>query len=239
VPGLRSLARDGDTLLDFEFGSGDQTERVAPLHQRLAEHVQDVAARREKPKMIFGDCCQVIPVLAGLQRAGIAPTLIWLDSHGDFNTPETTPSNFLGGMPLAMITGRGDLRMARNVGLQTLPDQKVILSDGRDLDPGEQELVEESSIRHFPRVADLMNTPLPDGPLYVHFDTDIIDCTEAPAFHYPVKGGPSADTMRDVLAHIGSHGNVVAASMTAWVPELDRDGKTAEKCLAAFEALNG
>jgi arginase len=239
VPGLRSIAGKDDMLLETEFGAGDQKESVAPLHRMLAGHVAGIAARGGRPRAIFGDCCQVIPILAGLQRAGIAPTMIWLDSHGDFNTPETTPSSFLGGMPLAMITGRGDLRMPRNVGLQTLPDQKVVLSDGRDLDPGEQELVEESSIRHVHRVVDLMQDPLPEGPLYVHFDTDIIDAAEAPAFHYPVKGGPSADTMRDVLAHIARKGNVVATSMTAWAPELDTDGTTARKCLAAFEALNG
>lgn len=54
-----------------------------------------------------GDCLAPIGVLAGLQRRGIDPILYWFDAHGDFNTWETIESKFLGGMPLAMITGRG------------------------------------------------------------------------------------------------------------------------------------
>ena len=62
---------------------------------------------------------------------------MWLVSHGDFNTWETTPSGFLGGMPLAMLTGRGDQRMLEAVGLDPLADNQVWLSDARDLDPGD------------------------------------------------------------------------------------------------------
>ena len=105
----------------------------------------------KKPFAIVGDCCQVIPVMAGLERAGVKPTLVWLDSHGDFNTWDTTPSGFLGGMPLAMLTGRGDQRMMQAVAQTTIADERVILSDGRDLDPGERLLVEQSEIRFLSR----------------------------------------------------------------------------------------
>jgi arginase len=237
VPELRGLASPGDPVLAASFGAGDQTARVGPLHGQLAGHVAAAAQAGRRPVCIFGDCCQVIPVLAGLQRAGISPTLVWLDAHGDFNTPATTPSNFLGGMPLAMITGRGDLRMNANVGLETLPDESVVLCDGRDLDPGERELVEESAIRHVTPATRLTAQDLPDGPLYVHFDSDIIDCREAPAFHYPVPGGPSAAETAELLARLAATGRVVAASMTAWAPSLDRDGATKAKCLQAFAAL--
>ncbi len=98
-------------------GSGDQLESLAPIHRAVAEAVAADAGKGHVPNLVLGDCCQVIPVMAGLSRAGIHPTLIWLDSHGDFNTWETTPSKFLGGMPLAMLTGRGDQRMMQAVGL--------------------------------------------------------------------------------------------------------------------------
>jgi len=186
---------------------------------------------------IFGDCCTAIPVVAGLQRANVDATLIWIDAHGDFNTPETSPSGFLGGMPLAMIVGLGDLSMCEPVGLRPLSEDRVILTDARDLDPGEAELVKGSRLRHVKNITSLLTDDLPEGPLYVHFDTDIINCTDAPAFNYPVPGGPSADDVVRVMERLGKTGQVVAASMSTWALKLDKDGQTQEKCMAAFGAL--
>ncbi len=208
-------------------GSGDQTESLVPIHRELAQAVATVASRGERPFAILGDCCQVIPVMAGLARTGAAPALIWLDSHGDFNTWETTPSGFLGGMPLAMLTGRGDQRMMQSVGLSPIADERVVLSDGRDLDPGERVLVEQSGISFLPSLDAFDAAALPDGPLYVHFDTDILDAAEAPAFLYPVKNGPSAKRMRNVLDRLIKTDRVVAFSVcAAWDTEKDKDGKT-------------
>jgi arginase len=237
APELAKLARPGDIVAAAGPGDGDQISKVAPIHRSLAEHTADAIGAGERPVAVIGDCCQAIAVLAGLQRAGLNPRLIWLDAHGDFNTRDTSPSGFLGGMPLAMITGRGDLRMNRQVGLKALDDAMVTLSDARDLDPGERELVAASGIRHAVTIDTLLQLPLPEGPLYVHFDTDIIDCTEAPAFYYPVRGGPSARAVKDLLTHLGRNGRVAAASMTAWAPELDKDGTTSRLCLDAFAAL--
>jgi arginase len=239
VPRLADLAGPADILIDAKPADGGEIERLKPIHQQLAKRVERVAKQGQRPVVIMGDCCQTIPILAGLQHAGIHPKLIWLDAHGDFNTRETTPSGFLGGMPLAMITGRGELELNRQAGLLTLADDEVVLSDARDLDPGERELVEGSKIRHIKDVSQLLYQTLPEGPIYVHFDTDIISSEDAPAFHYPVKGGPPAQKMTDVLAHLGRSGQVIAASMTAWASELDQDRQTAKKCMTAFAALTG
>jgi arginase len=239
VPQLTKLAGTNDAIIATSPGEGDEIERIAPIHRDLAAEVEQAAKAGLRPVVIMGDCCQTIPILAGLQRAGIDPTLIWLDAHGDFNTRETTPSNFLGGMPLAMITGRGDLGLNRNVGLHELPDERVILCDARDLDPGEKRLLEDSNVRHVGDLDELLAKPLPGGPVYVHFDTDIISSDDAPAFHYPVRGGPSADRVTEALARIARQTEIVAASMTAWAPDLDKTGKTERTCLAAFAALSG
>ena len=77
--------------------------------------------------------------MAGLQAAGLSPVLVWLDGHGDFNIPETSPSGFLGGMPLAMMVGRGDPAFGRSVGLTPISEQDVWLVGARDIDPPEQE----------------------------------------------------------------------------------------------------
>lgn len=111
------MSRPGDIVITAGPGEGDQTESLAPIHHQLANTVADIAARGDGPFAVLGDCCQAIPMMAGLQRSGQHPALIWLDSHGDFNTWETSPSGFLGGMPLAMLTGRGDQRMMQAVDL--------------------------------------------------------------------------------------------------------------------------
>ena len=80
---------------------------------------------------------------------------------------------------------------------------------------------------------------LPMGPLYVHFDTDVITSEEVPAFHYPVAGGPTVAEVMAAMELLNRTGRVIAASMTTWAPELDSDFRAQEACLAAFRALLG
>jgi arginase len=234
----RLLLEPGDKVIAAAPGPGDQAESLAPIHMELADEVATVTRQGGKPLCILGDCCQVIPVMAGLERGGIRPTLVWLDSHGDFNTWETTPSGFLGGMPLAMLTGRGDQRLMQAVALQPIADSRVVLADGRDLDPGERILVEKSGISFLPTVDTLDAAALPEGPLYVHFDSDIIDADEAPAFLYPARGGPSAAKMRTILDALLKTGRVVSFSVCAgWNTAKDPDGKTLAAVKKALQPL--
>ncbi len=94
-----------------------QLARISAVHRPLADIVADTARAGRRPVSLAGDCCAAIAVLAGLQRAKVNPTLLWLDAHGDFNTRETSPSGFIGGMPLAMIAGRGDQTLVQAVAL--------------------------------------------------------------------------------------------------------------------------
>lgn len=233
------MKQPGDIVIAAKTGAGDQTESLAPIHRALAETVSGIAGRGDRPFAVLGDCCQVIAVMAGLERAGLTPALIWLDSHGDFNTWETTPSGFLGGMPLAMLTGRGDQRMMQAVDLAPIADTRVVLCDGRDLDPGERDLVEVSGIRFVDRLENLDPAALPEGPLYLHFDSDIIDASEAPAFLYPVKGGPSSEETRLALAGLVATGRVVAISTTVgWNAAKDVDGATEAAVRHALSGLH-
>ena len=86
----------------------------------------------------MGDCTFSIGVLAGLQREFSELTLVWFDAHGDFNTPQTTPSGFIGRMPLAMPCGRGEQTIVEGGRARVEPEANVILADAHDLDPGEK-----------------------------------------------------------------------------------------------------
>lgn len=235
---VTAMSRPDDKVIAAGPGPGDQTESLAPIHRELANTVSGVIAGGDRPVAVLGDCCQAIPVMAGLERHGLQPTLIWLDSHGDFNTWETTPSDFLGGMPLAMLTGRGDQRMMQAVELSPIDDGRVVLCDGRDLDPGERTLVEGSGICFIEHLDDFDPAALPQGPLYVHFDSDIIDATEAPAFLYPAAGGPSAEEVRQALGKLMATGRLVAISTTAaWDVARDGDGLTRQAVSHALAGL--
>jgi arginase len=238
VPGLRPLAKPGWQIIDTPLpNTPEKQQRMIVLHRLIKTAVSQAAQQGQRPVSFAGDCCTTIGVLAGLQAAGQNPTLIWFDAHGDFNTWETTPSGFLGGMPLAMLVGLGEQTMPQGVGLQSLPVEQVILTDGRDLDPGEKVLVAQSGITHLPDVTQLLHHPLPDGPLWVHFDVDVINLDEAPAMNYPAQGGPTVAELEKVFAFLAETGRVTAVSISAWNPELDTDGRTQQNVLKLLNVL--
>lgn len=237
LPGLESLAASDWLINKPLLPEGAKLQRLSALHRPLADFTRQAVLDGKRPVSIAGDCCAAIGVLAGLQRAGVDPVLVWLDAHGDFNTWQTTPSGFLGGMPLAMLVGRGEQTLLKALALAPLAEDRVILTDARDLDPGEKLLVEAAGITHLPDVADLLDLTLPQGPLYVHIDTDILNPAEAPAMNYPAAGGPSAGGLLQVMKHLNQAGNPAAVSMSTWNPELDADGHSRNVCMQMLAAL--
>ena len=247
---LQTLARADWVLNEPQLALGDAQSRMGVIHRALADHVVRATEAGQVPVSIAGDCCAAIGVAAGLQRvaslqlaadrrSGGQPFLIWLDAHGDFNTWDTTPSGFLGGMPLAMIAGMGDLTMAQAVGLRRLEPEDILLTDGRDLDPEEHLLVDGSGITHLHSVMDLLDYPLPLRPLHVHFDVDVINPEDAPAMSYAVPGGPRANELAQVLHYLAGTGQIAAVSVSTWNPELDRDRRTRQVCLDLLDVLLG
>ncbi len=226
MPGLEPLVEADWVKNDPRLPHGSPQIRMGVLYEPLAELVAMAVNQGERPVSIAGDCCTSLGVLAGLQRANLNPVLIWFDAHGDFNTWETTPSGFLGGMPLAMLVGRGEQTIVESLGLLPIPESRVILSDGRDLDPGEQEALAGSKVVHLPSVMDFIEYDLPKAPIWVHFDTDVIDASITPGMNYPVSGGPDESQLQLVFNHLAQTGRIAAISMSSWNPELDKDGRS-------------
>jgi arginase len=232
-PALETLAQPGWQVNKPTLPDSEQQQRMSAIHEPIAAFVANTLSGGRRPVSVAGDCCTTLGFVAGLQRAGLSPTLLWLDAHGDFNTWATSPSGFLGGMPLAMMVGRGEQTMARAVGLNPFPESQVILCDGRDLDTGERTALEESGI-HRLGVEALPEHPLLNRPLWVHFDTDILNLADAPAMSYPAAGGPSAAELKALFTRLKSK-PLVAVSMTTWTPHLDADGRSQAICM---ELLN-
>jgi arginase len=101
-----------------------------------------------------------------------------------------------------------------------ISEDHAILSDGRDLDPGEREALESSRVTHYRDVAALTGSVLPNRSLWVHFDTDVVDAKDSPAMNYPVSGGPSTTELRKVFENISNTGRIAAVSLSAWNPAL-------------------
>lgn len=236
-PACAALTRHTWRLLTPPLPAGSPTQRMGALNAALAAEVAATRAAGNLPVVIAGDCTASIGVLAGLQQENADLTLVWYDAHGDFNTHETTPSGFIGGMPLAMLCGRGEQTIMRGAGAKIHPESQVILTDARDLDPGEKEAVAASALTHLPQVADLLTLPLSDKPLYIHFDSDVLRLEDMAAVNYPAQGGSDLGTIEASLARLAQTGRVAAVSVTLWNPELDEDGSAEQTVMGVIERL--
>jgi arginase len=241
-PTLFSAAPDG-AAKNAPTGIADRSPAsMTRLHRPIADFVAEALRAGSRPVSLAGDCCAAVPVLAGMRAAGVEPTLIWIDAHADFNTPETSPSQFLGGMPLAMMVGRGPQWMCQAVGLTPFPEERVWLIDGRDLDPLERAALDASRVNRA-RVADLAGLKLDglklEGPVLVHIDLDVIDAAEAPGFNYPVPGGPGVAETADACARLAARTDIRAISISGWTDALDPSGATGTACRRVLRALTG
>jgi arginase len=237
LPELENPAAADWVINKPELPDSERQHRMSAIHRPLAEFVCKSIEAGHRPISIAGDCCTAIGMLAGLQQAGLEPVLIWFDAHGDFNTWETSPSGFLGGMPLAMLVGIGEQTMLTALKIRPLSQDRVVLTDARDLDPGEKILIEKARILKLADVRDLLELTLPDAPIYIHLDTDIINPADAPAMNYPAAGGPTAGQLQTVMKHLNRTGKIAAVSVSTWNPKMDDNSRTRNVCMGLLDTL--
>ena len=181
---------------------------------RLYDQVAARVAASDVPVVVAsGDCTTSLAIVAGLQRRGLSPGVIWLDAHGDFHTPHTTRSGYFGGMALAMLTGRAGASLANSIGLQAIADDACVLVGARDLDPAERDALDASAVRRVDDIAALSHAALPPSPWYVHLDVDVIDPRELPPLRFPAPGGPSANAAGAALRALAARGTIAALGL--------------------------
>jgi arginase len=135
--------------------------------------VDDALAAGNFPLLIAGDCAIALTTLAALQRHRPDARVLWLDTHGDFNTPDTTQSDFLGGMALAGAVGLWDAGVA-----PPYPADRVVLAGVGELEAPERENIERSGATVVGAGLDTLvavQNAIDGAPVYVHFDSDVLD----------------------------------------------------------------
>jgi arginase len=168
--------------------------------------------------VMSGDCTTSMGTVTGLQRAGLDPAIVWFDGHGDVQTLETTASGYLGGMALRILTGYRPELIAASLGLRAVIEERVLLVDARDLDPPEEEYLTGSAIRRS-QVEEVSAELLPEGPLYLHVDFDVVDPGELPGLLFPAPDGPGLAPVSQAIRRVIATDRVVAfGAACTWHP---------------------
>jgi arginase len=220
-----------------------EAARVFALTRRLAERVRSAVAAGAFPVVLAGDCNSCLGTVAGCGTDGLG--VVWFDAHADFDSPEDSLSGSLDGMGLAMLTGRGWRALRETVpGLAPIDEDHVVLAAVRDLEPAERDRLRGSHIRSLEgsdfsqadfRVA-LDNLHDRAGRVYLHIDLDSLDPSEGTANQYSAPGGLTCVQLLAGVADVFDRFDVAAASITAYNPDSDTDGRmaaTATRLLAA------
>jgi arginase len=211
----------------------------------LAQKVEGILAASELPLVLGGDHSIAIGSLSGFaaycRSRNETPGLIWFDAHADMNTPETTPSGNIHGMPLAVLFGRGAPELTNIAGFSPKLDPKFCVHVGaRDIDSGERQLIAELGVR-FITMREIdergMNKCMDEaisiasrtsGGYAVTFDVDALDPGDAPGSGTLVRGGLTYRESHLAMEKIAETGGMRSLEVVEINTALDVNNKTAE-----------
>jgi len=228
------LRDDGDVAIEPGFRadsdpSAKNRAEIAAFLPREAFMVARSLSGRERLLVLGGDCCAHAGALAGLRRArhGRRIAVAWFDAHGDCNTPDSTPTGNVWGMPFAMLLGRGAPDLVGAVDGPSVKLRHAALIGGQVLDEPESRWLAASPVAHFG--AGMLGTPggiaavrawadavagEVDG-LYIAVDHDVLDAREADwALTMPEAGGLQSDLAVDVVRELANAIPVVGYGAT-------------------------
>jgi len=200
-----------------------------------------------------GECSICVGTLAGLKRrlAGEAG-MVWIDAHGDFNTAETTPSGYIGGMCLAMACGRGPelTGIARDED-RLLSEKNVVHLASRALDPAEAKTMSSSSMKIYSAptlrregsesTARFVASSLADRCDWIacHLDVDSIDPKIIPAVNFPAQDGLTLQETKTIVGAVQRTGKLKLFEFAGYNADLDRDRACATKLVRLISDIFG
>jgi len=213
---------------------------IVPMGRRIAGAVATSIQGNRFPLVLGGDHSLSVGSIRGAakhKKIGI----IWIDAHADFNTPETTPSGNIHGMPLAALCGLGDPRLV-SLWEETPPvvdPQRVAVIGARDLDPGEKRNLREAGVmvQSMEQIDRYGMVPALEKAIdrvsrgvegiYLSFDMDSLDPRHAPGVGTPVPGGLSFREAHLACEVVAETGKLIGMDMVEVNPILDVQNQTA------------
>jgi arginase len=234
-------------LPDDERVDSPVAANIGRLGAHLGKLVAESRDAGDAVLMLAGDDTAGVGVISGLQRsqgAGHKVGIVWLDAHGDFNTPETSVSNILAGMPLAILAGlAGPLWRESAMLAAVVPTDRMLIAGIRELDDQEAQLLRSTNVhvlRHAEAVSgsmfdDSVNT-LADkvDELYVHIDLDVLDPSLVPSSSTPSPHGMSIDQLAGLLESAFSTNKVGVLGVAGLNP---LGGKRGERSIDSTKSL--
>jgi arginase len=247
---LAALGLDCADLGNVETAVAEAAEEVDPNArflpdikrscERVARLVSGVTRERKVPIVLGGDHSVAIGTLGGMASVHGPGGVIWFDAHGDLNTPETSPSGNVHGMPLGAALGLAPQAFASEAWpLPALDPQHVALVGIRSLDAGERELVKDLGIAVH-TMSDLDRTGIEpvlrealervSGAPFVHvsLDMDVVDPEAAPGVGTPVRGGLSYREAHLAMELVAEWGEFSSFEVVEVNPILDRENATGQ-----------
>jgi len=263
IPRLESLGFDVIDRGNIECASmatseeGDPSARflepVVKDSESLASVVESVVRADHFPLVIGGDHSVAIGTVGGAAAVEPRQGMLWIDAHADFNTPQTSPSGNIHGMPVAAILGQGPEALVRAGGVspKALEDHTVIIGL-RSVDRQEAERLQASNITYFTMhdidlrgIASIVEESVAvltaDGVDRVHmsFDADAIDPRHAPGTGTPVVGGFTYRESHLMMELLAEADIITTAEFTEVNPVLDDQNQTAELIVQLIGSLAG
>jgi arginase len=189
-----------------QASEGSKQETVTAIGRGIARAVERAISRHRFPLMLSGGCLASLGAVTGLQRTGREVAVVWIDAHGDLNTPESSPSGYWDGMSLAALAGLSLPEVVAGIGLRPLDPVRLAHLAGRSFDPLEGGNFEALDLLRVPpgQVAaagsrERLRSLAGGRSLYLHVDVDGIDPRDAPAVGFPE---PDGARLTDLLARI-------------------------------------
>ena len=179
---------------------------------------------REQPSTIFtvgGGCdIEILPISYLNKYYNGNFTVLWIDAHGDLNTPESSPSKNFHGMPLRNLLGDGDKELLK-LNYLNIDMNQVIMMGQRDLDDSEKEYIKMKKIKNI-EVSEMESNPLNTinivkamgwDNIYIHIDLDVLDYNEFPYVMVPAPNGIKTEKLKNLINLLNDNFNVVGISI--------------------------
>jgi len=229
-----------------ESVSGDRVRDLGRHGALIAQSVAGAIAAGESPVLAGGTCNHLVGMMAGLQQglgADARIGLVWFDAHGDFNTPRTSHSGMLGGMPVAVVAGLCHPTWREGAGMTApLATDRIVMVDVRNLDPEEATLVAATDVTIAqlrpdapgPRVDEaVMDLAARVDHLYLHIDADVLDKSLQPNHPTAEPDGPDLAATVAGIQTVFATGKVRALAVVS----VDPTGPDGSVSLASGLAL--